>query len=35
MEYGLLVYDDEGRGTALPSGCLEFESPVAASGDAV
>ena len=35
MEYGLLVYDDEGRGTAFPSGCLEFESPVAASGDAV
>ena len=33
MEYGLLGYDEEGRGTAYHSGhgSLEFESPVAAT----
>ena len=35
MEYGLLVYDEEGRGTAYPSGSLEFETPVATSDDAL
>ena len=35
VEYGLLVYDEEGRGTAYPSGSLEFETPVATSDDAL